>query len=188
VSYNLESPTVALDDVFFPSVVICNMNVLRKSFIQALMDDPILSNLTTFDELLLLINSYYIKGVKQVLSPKEELITNRIFESEIYNAQYDEFIKTAVNDEEVPDLANIYVAKYHSLKDVDEGERYDPKYKLAYLLEVATPYRAKETLIRLEFNGAGMHHDGGGFATDISDTCHWISPFVRPPGDFFDLR
>jgi hypothetical protein len=29
VAYNLESPTVPLDEVFFPSMVVCNMNTLR---------------------------------------------------------------------------------------------------------------------------------------------------------------
>ena len=33
VSYNLESPTVPLSEVFFPSIALCNMNSLRKSFI-----------------------------------------------------------------------------------------------------------------------------------------------------------
>lgn len=61
------------------------------------MENPILKNLTTLDDLLLLINSYYIKGLKQDLSAKEKLITNQIFQSNIYTALYDEFIKTATN-------------------------------------------------------------------------------------------
>ena len=40
VSYNLESRTVPLDDVFFPSTLICNMNNLRKSFILEVLHDP----------------------------------------------------------------------------------------------------------------------------------------------------
>ncbi len=39
VAYNLESRTISLDDVFFPSTVICNMNTLRRSFMDAIMDD-----------------------------------------------------------------------------------------------------------------------------------------------------
>ena len=30
VSHNLHSPTVALDEVYFPSIVICNANTLRR--------------------------------------------------------------------------------------------------------------------------------------------------------------
>jgi hypothetical protein len=39
VSYNLQSPTVSLEEVFFPSVVVCNMNTLRSSFIYSLLED-----------------------------------------------------------------------------------------------------------------------------------------------------
>ena len=35
--------------------------------------------------------------------------------------------------------------------------------------------------------GFGINHDGGGFSTDVSDTCHWFTPFVKEPGDPFDL-
>jgi hypothetical protein len=37
VSFNLQSPTNTLDDVYFPSVALCNMNLLRKSFIKELI-------------------------------------------------------------------------------------------------------------------------------------------------------
>jgi hypothetical protein len=39
VAYNVESRTVPLNDVFFPSTVFCNMNNVRKSFIQAILKD-----------------------------------------------------------------------------------------------------------------------------------------------------
>ncbi len=74
VSYNLESPTVPLDDVFFPSVTICNMNALRKSFIQFLMTDPVISGLATFSELWKLVDGVYITGGKEDLSGLERQI------------------------------------------------------------------------------------------------------------------
>ena len=188
VSYNLESPTVTLDEVFFPSLTVCNMNAVRRSFIHALIEDPALKNLTTFDELLHLVTEYFITGEHLELTPREQLITEAITTCETYNQLYAEFVQSALNEEHIPDLSNTYVPKYHSLMEFEEEDRYDPKYKLAFLLEVATPFRTKETLIRLEFNGAGILHDGGGFGTDISDTCHWLTPFVKEPGDFQDLR
>ncbi len=39
VSYDLVTPTHSLDDVFFPSIVLCNMNKLRASFIRAIMQE-----------------------------------------------------------------------------------------------------------------------------------------------------
>ncbi len=46
VSYDLATPTQPLDDVFFPSLVVCNMNQLRSSFVWAILKDPAMSNLT----------------------------------------------------------------------------------------------------------------------------------------------
>jgi len=76
VSYNLQSPTVALDDVFFPSATVCSMNALRKSFIQTLIEDPAIKNLTTFDELLLLVTNYFITGEKLELTPDTKRTTH----------------------------------------------------------------------------------------------------------------
>ena len=72
VSYELESPTIPLDDVYFPSVVICNMNILRKSFIMALMKDPVLKSMTTYEDLLQIIDDHFIQGTKANLSQREE--------------------------------------------------------------------------------------------------------------------
>jgi len=38
VSFELKSATESLDQVFFPSVVVCNINALRTSFVYELME------------------------------------------------------------------------------------------------------------------------------------------------------
>ena len=48
VSYQMESPTVSLENVFFPSVALCNMNVLRKTFVLSLIKDPSLESITNY--------------------------------------------------------------------------------------------------------------------------------------------
>ena len=63
VAYNLESPTVPLDEVFFPSMVICNMNTLRRSFIGAILEDKGIQQLgVTYTELKNIIFSVFILG------------------------------------------------------------------------------------------------------------------------------
>ncbi len=74
VSYNLESPTVPLDDVFFPSVTLCNMNSLRKSFIQTLMKDPAINQSITFSKLWKLVDGVYITGGKENLTSLEQSV------------------------------------------------------------------------------------------------------------------
>ena len=65
-----------LDDVFFPSVALCNMNILRKSFIFALMTDPLLKTMTNYKELFHLVDEHFIRGIKADLTKKEEVLIN----------------------------------------------------------------------------------------------------------------
>ena len=63
VAYNLESPTVPLDEVFFPSMVICNMNTLRRSFMDAILSDEGIKQLgVSYSELKNIIFSVFILG------------------------------------------------------------------------------------------------------------------------------
>ena len=63
IAYNLESYTVPLDEVFFPSMVICNMNTLRRSFIEAIMNDDGIKKLeVSYSELKNIIFSVFILG------------------------------------------------------------------------------------------------------------------------------
>jgi len=72
VTYKLESSTVPLNEVFFPSVVICNMNTLRKSFIADIIKDPGLTALNvTFKELKRIVKQVYILGEDYELSERE---------------------------------------------------------------------------------------------------------------------
>ena len=45
VAFNLESPTASLDLVYFPSVTLCNMNLLSQSFIHHVGKDETLKYL-----------------------------------------------------------------------------------------------------------------------------------------------
>ena len=77
VAYNLDSPTVSLEHVFFPSVTICNMNTLRRSFITSLLTDEQLQQKTNFQQLKKLINNVFITGSgKDDLSNEEKEIIN----------------------------------------------------------------------------------------------------------------
>ena len=69
----------------------------------------------------------------------------------------------------------------------EEEDLFSETCKKKFLPEVAAQFRSDEVLLMLEFKGAGMSHDGGGFSTDISDTCHWLTPFVSEPEDPWDL-
>ncbi len=75
VQYNLESATVSLDEVYFPSIVICNMNNLRRSFIYSLINDEKLREINaSFVELQKVVNLVFIAGEDYEMTPKEKLM------------------------------------------------------------------------------------------------------------------
>ena len=61
VSYDLATPTMPLDGVFFPSLVLCNMNQLRGSFVHALVNDPLLRGRMTFTQVHQLLEKVFVK-------------------------------------------------------------------------------------------------------------------------------
>jgi hypothetical protein len=80
VKYNLESTTVSLDEVYFPSMTVCNMNILRRSFIGAILEDEGISKLgVEFGELKKLIYSVFIFGGDYTPSDRD----NEIIQSNI---------------------------------------------------------------------------------------------------------
>ena len=91
VSYSLASATVSLDQVFFPSLTICNMNTLRKSFILSLLRDPELQTLNvTYEELKKLIHLVFIEGEDYHLNDREKVIIES--ESWVRFPKIDEFV------------------------------------------------------------------------------------------------
>ena len=75
VSYSLASLAVTLDDVFFPSVTICNMNTMRRSFIVSLARDPKLEALNvSYPELKKVIHLVFIAGEDYKLNKRESQI------------------------------------------------------------------------------------------------------------------
>ena len=70
---------------------------------------------------------------------------------------------------------------------MDKDDPFSEENKQSHFIEVANQFRLKEMILNLEFSGVGIQHDGGGFPTDISETCHWLTPFFTEPEDYDDL-
>ena len=114
-----------------------------------------------------------------------------IIDSEIYSKQYDEFVSTN-KDENPTGYSDVPVFHWRPdlavFQGVAENERQLKKHKTIYLPEIASQFRPSEIFLSIKFDtGFGINHDGGGFSTDISDTCHWLTPFVNEPEDPYDL-
>ncbi len=67
--------------------------------------------------------------------------------------------------------------------------KYNPKYMRfrAYVPELASQFREGELILRLEMKGVAINYQSG-FTTDIAESCIWLTPFIKKPGNFWDLR
>ena len=81
VAYNLDSASISLDEVFFPSVTVCNMNTLRRSFIHSIIQDEKLKLLNvSFYELKKIVQLLFIEGKDYQLSDRErEIVESNFF-------------------------------------------------------------------------------------------------------------
>ena len=87
VVYNIKSPTVDLNSVYFPSVVVCNLNILRRSFIMSLLNDTKISQNVDFVQLSSLIDNYFLSGGNIELTNNEQDIINSKPMPHVYRLQ-----------------------------------------------------------------------------------------------------
>ncbi|XP_059078307.1 uncharacterized protein LOC131876825 [Tigriopus californicus] len=188
VSFNLESPTTPLSEVYFPSIVICNMNKLRKSFIFSLLRDPKLSQIP-YHDLLRIIDQVFIDGrtntTNQALSEEEGKIIDSILQSRVYDDLFQEVLSQALKPN--ASLGNIPIAKWHILNLVDINEDTIAEIKRSSVVEAAAQFRDEEMITQVDFAGYGAFYESR-FTTDISETCVWFTPFWERPSDMHSLE
>ncbi len=108
--------------------------------------------------------------------------------SDAYNTLYNEFVNASIFSGYMPEVSNTYIAHWHALDYISPDERFLPLHKKAFFPEIAAQFRLKDSILKVDFDGFAINHDGGGFTTDVSETCHWLTPFTKEPSDLFDLR
>ena len=74
ISYELASMSIPMEELHFPSMVVCNKNTLRQSFLNTLMKNNDLKELTNIDDLQNILINTYITGTD--LTIEEERILN----------------------------------------------------------------------------------------------------------------
>ena len=65
----------------------------------------------------------------------------------------------------------------------------EARYSRAYVTELASQYREEEFISRIQLKGSGIQFQVG-FSTDVSESCIWVTPFIKPavPDDMSDVR
>ena len=187
----IDDRTADLSDAYFPSVVICNINQLRKSFIywlheniheNGLLNEKSIHILDVFS----LVKTHFFRGHEEGLhehftpEDQDELL-DLILESKFYEEKFDQFyIKNL-------DALNLIVSSDNNLVHYDDvydakdllGE-YSNLTKLAYhksfLQAMAGQWTIGQMILMIKWrgNGDGIWYQTG-YSTDYG-VCQWVTP------------
>ena len=93
IKVDIKDRSAPLDKAFFPSVVICNISPLRRSFIYWLADNLELEgNKISVSELFRVISYNFFKTSNKKISDEDAALLDRIFKSSFYRKRFEEFL------------------------------------------------------------------------------------------------
>ena len=93
IKVDIKDRSAPLDKAFFPSVVICNISPLRRSFIYWLADNLELEgNKISVSELFRVISYNFFKTSNKKISDEDAALLDRIFKSSFYRESFEEFL------------------------------------------------------------------------------------------------
>ena len=75
---------------------------------------------------------------------------------------YEEYVAISSSEHvQDPDFSNVHIYRIHMIVYIDEDDRFSDEQKKSAFLQVANQYKQKDMFLNFQFNGAGIHHDGG---------------------------
>lgn len=113
-----------------------------------------------------------------------------MFSSETYNGLFRELYTSVQEAQGILDRewVNVAMVKWHVLGDVELNSTEDEaRYSRAYITELAAQFREEEFILRIQLKGYGVQFQVG-FSTDVSESCIWITPFIKFTEDMSDVR
>ena len=196
---NINDRTSSLDDIYFPSISICNINPLRKSFIYWLKEELRNSGQhVTVTELLNIIgNLYFSADADDETTEKHIQMLDEVMESKFFQEKFREFMEEKINgsDFSISHKSNkLYI--YSKLEDAgDRLGAYNNITKMTYhknyLRELASQWRQGQMIPYMKWNGMdpdAQNSDTGGVFLEIGYStsfglCSFITPYYRnmPP-------
>ena len=110
IKVDIKDRSAPLDEAFFPSVVMCNISPLRKSFIYWLADNLELEGgKVSVSEIFRVIGFNFFKTSNKSISDEDTALLDRIFGSRFYQKGFEEFL--AEKDLEEPTEMHISNSK-----------------------------------------------------------------------------
>ena len=201
---NLEDRSRDLDDVYFPSIVICNINPLRKSFIYWIHENLQKSGKTdvSIGEVFDVLGNQYFSASNITLTEDNKNLLDFILESKFFKEEFQNFKREKL------DGSNFTITKswnrlhmYHQLEEASEalGEYTDvtkKTYHENFLPELASQWKTGQMIPFVKWDGMDpddVEKDIGelflevGYATSFG-LCSFITPYYKKmPADVEDV-
>ena len=201
---NIDDRTSDLDNIHFPSVAICNINPLRKSFIYWIYENLQARGQTdvSVGDIFDAIGSQYFssnENIDELTDEKNTELLDDILESDFFEVEFRKFMDEKINksDFSISGKKNT-VFIYNQLEDgeVEDfvGDYSDSTKALwhkTFLQELASQWRQGQMIPFLQWSGMDpddpQNETGGvfleiGYATSFG-ICNFITPYFRnmPP-------
>ena len=191
---NLEDRSADLSDAFFPSLVICNINPLRKSFIYWVHDslqEVGRTDVSIADLFDVFGNQYFsIKGNSSSYEKENELM-DFILNSNFFEEKFKVFMDEKLNGNysNVAHRSN-KIFGYSRLEDVEDLGEYTSETRKTYhenfLPDLASQWKIGEMVSLIRWDGMDPDEEdsyGGvflevGYATSFG-LCNFITPYYR---------
>ena len=177
--------TANLSDVFFPSVVICNINQLRKSFIYWLHDNIRQSELIdmqspSIEDVFSHVKNHYFR-VENEVSVKDEEWLKLILESNFYEEKFKQFYTKNLDALKLiapPENKIVYYDNVDPSEFIGGLSNATRKaYHKSFLQAMAGQWAIGQMILTIKWKGkgAGALYYQTGYATDYG-VCNWITP------------
>lgn len=115
---------------------------------------------------------------------------SEMFSSDAYYGLFRELYNSVKSEDGITkkDWCTVNLVKWHVLGDVELNSTDDEaKYSRAYITELAAQFREEEFILRIQLKGYGVQFQVG-FSTDVSESCIWLTPFIKFSEDMSDVR
>ena len=194
---NIKDRTNSLEEIYFPSLVICNINPLKKSFIYWLHEELVKSGKAdaSISEIFDVVGNLYFssENADNESQEKYDRILDNILESEFFEEKFKEFMGEKINgsDFNITPKTNtpfIYNRVEDAAEDLGEYNEVTKKnYHKNFLRELAGQWKQGQMIPYLKWDGMDpddqLNKPGGiyleiGYPTSFG-LCNFITPYYR---------
>ena len=189
----------SLDDVYFPSVVVCNINDFRYSFVKYIIDNLKKDGIVNYEngthmqttkeeqDVFDLIRGYFFKGFNRNLTSHEEDLKMHIFQSDFYRNYVSRYFDSSMN-ERLNISSTSYVLLSSRIQEKISYSNGSNEMKERYLDDVfgilATQWEEGEMITNLEWNGDIQQESERSYVYMEQDfgtsdgVCSWVTPLM----------